>query len=77
MAPPGQPHRRPCRKGCSADTEPTAVVPDDMDADPDAPRPTETITVHSGGAVNAQFFIPGLGIYFYLQWLPHSLISAC
>ncbi|KAK0432827.1 uncharacterized protein EV420DRAFT_1695189 [Desarmillaria tabescens] len=31
-----------------------------MGADPEAPGPTETITVHPGGALNARFFIPGL-----------------
>ncbi|KAK0445675.1 uncharacterized protein EV420DRAFT_1572148, partial [Desarmillaria tabescens] len=46
-------------KGHSTDAEPT-VVPDDVGADPEAPGPTETITVHPGGALNAQFFIPGL-----------------
>ncbi len=72
MAPPGQ----PCRKGHSTDAEPTAVVPNDTDAGPEAPGPTETIAVHPGDAVNVWFFVPGLGMYFYLQWLPHSLISA-
>ncbi|PBK80387.1 hypothetical protein ARMGADRAFT_1092276 [Armillaria gallica] len=36
------------------------MVPDDTDAGLDAPGPTETITIHPGGAVNAWFFVPGL-----------------
>ena len=43
------------------------VVPDDMDPVPEAPGPTETMTVHPGGTVNAWFFIPGLGMHFDLQ----------
>ncbi|KAK0437727.1 uncharacterized protein EV420DRAFT_1487004 [Desarmillaria tabescens] len=55
MAPPG----RPRRKGHGADAEPT-VVPNDTGADPEAPGPTETITIHPGGTLNPRFFIPGL-----------------
>ncbi|SJL00252.1 uncharacterized protein ARMOST_03564 [Armillaria ostoyae] len=60
MAPTGRPRGRPRRKGRDADTEPTAVVPDDADAGTEGPGPTEAITVHPGGALNARFFIPGL-----------------